>query len=443
MQRTDVRIAVAIAASLLLDELARLAGAPPWVALLLALALGAAAAAVIGARVRAPLTDLLEGLRAGGGERARPDSSSELDRLAAAVDREAGLLRDELDATTAQKQQLEAVLGAMVEGVLVLDHDGRVALANPRLRELFDVWGAVEGRRPLEIVRNTGIDEALREAIGSPSVVIRELEWIGPDRRTLLMHASPIPRDGGAAAVAVFHDVSEIRHLEQIRRDFLANASHELRTPLTTIRGYAETLQAGATDDPSLASALQAIERNAQRLSALIDDLLSVSRLESGRKTMQPSEVDIRHLVQLLAEDTAPRLRDAQITLQLELADDAVAWADQGAVEQVLGNLIDNAAKYTEAGGQITVTVAPKGRNITVRVSDTGIGIPAEDRSRIFERFFRVDRARARALGGTGLGLSIVKHLLQAIGGDITVESELGKGSTFEFRLPAANNLSA
>lgn len=439
MQRIDIRIVVAIGASLLVAEATRWTELPRAAGVAIALGLGVLLAMWTRSAVLQPLVELRDGLRAlrsGTRQRARPDATSEVGALAASIDREANALHLQLEQVSAERQQLEAVLGAMVEGVLVLDRHGYIALANPRLRELLDVWSEVEGRRPLEVVRNPDIDAALREAATSETVVVHELEAIGPDRRTLLMHASRIPgEETGASAVAVFHDVSEIRRLEQIRRDFLANASHELRTPLTSIRGYAETLL-GGSPDAATGSALEAILRNAQRLGALIDDLLALSRIEGRREPMQLTEIDVSHVAGLLADDAAPRLREAQLELKLALAPVSMAWADQGAVEQVIGNLLDNAIKYTPAGGRITLSVEAQGHGVVVRVADTGMGIPDEDQARIFERFFRVDRARSRALGGTGLGLSIVKHLVQAMGGDIFVESELGRGSTFELRLP-------
>ena len=234
----------------------------------------------------------------------------------------------------------------------------------------------------------------------------------------------------------MFHDVSEIHRLEQVRRDFIANASHELRTPLTSIQGYADTLLGNPGLVPETESALRAIDRNAKRLGALIEDLLELSRIEGRRNPLRPTEIDIRHLCDQLAEDALPRLRGAGLEIEVEGDREAFAWADSRAVEQVVSNLLDNAIKYTEAGGRICLRVRVGPRTVATQVIDTGVGIPEEDQSRVFERFYRVDKARARALGGTGLGLAIVKHLVQAMGGEIQLESVPGEGSTFRFTVP-------
>jgi len=401
----------------------------------------AIASALLARSLRQPLTELragVEAIRAGRGQgRSRPRVSSELGKIASAIDRDAAALRAALDASADDKQQLEAVLAAMVEGVLVLDQDGRVTLANPRLRELLDIWTDIDGRRPLELVRNSAIDEALRAAASNDEVVIRELEGVGPEERAVLMHAARVASGGPrAGTVAVFHDVSEIRRLEQVRTDFIANASHELRTPLTSIQGYADMLLAGPALDAATESALRVIDRNARRLNALVEDLLELSRIEGRRSPLRPGETDVRHICAQLAEDAIARLDDAGVSVRVEGEAKVLAWADPRALEHVISNLLDNAIKYTEAGGKIWIRPSVDQKTVTVEVTDTGIGIPEEDQNRVFERFYRVDKARARALGGTGLGLSIVKNLVQAMHGEIYLESVSGKGSTFRFTLP-------
>jgi two-component system phosphate regulon sensor histidine kinase PhoR len=411
-------------------------------------AIGLVAAALAGAlvarRISAPLLEVREALAAiGRGDlapRLRPRGDDELGAVARAINAMAEQFRLRLDQITGEKEQLQAVLSSMVEGVLVLDSDGRVALANPRLREVFAIWGPVEGRKLLEVVRHPGIDDALRAAAESAGPVVSEVE-VGD--RTLLVHAVGFPERGPrAGTVAVFHDVSELRHLESVRRDFVANASHELQTPLTAIRGFAETLLASPLPGEQVRSQLEVILRNAERLGHLIRDMLELAQIESRRVPLQPGAVDLARLTRTLLRDVEPRL--AQRSLSAELCDDAgdvAAWADRRAVEQVLTNLLDNAIKYTPAGGRIAVEIAALPDALRVSVRDTGIGIPPEDLGRIFERFYRVDKARSRSLGGTGLGLSIVKHLVQAMGGEISVESELGQGSTFRFSLPRADSL--
>ncbi|MCA9511501.1 MAG: PAS domain S-box protein, partial [Myxococcales bacterium] len=377
--------------------------------------------------------------RGEGERRERPDAAGAIGADAFAIDRDVARLRSALDEAREGREQLEAVLAAMVEGVLVLDEDGHIALANRGLREMLGVWGDVDGRRPLEVIRSAEVDAALREASRSESFVVRELARVGSDERTLLMHAARVPATGPrVGTVAVFRDVSEVRRLEQVRRDFIANASHELRTPLTSILGFADTLLANADAHPEIAGALQAIVRNARRLGELVEDLLELSRIESRKEPIRASEIDVARICETLVEDCEPRLRERRVELSLDVETPLVAWADARAVERVVANLLDNAIKYTEPGGHIRVRARRGPRMLSIAVEDDGIGIPKEDLARIFERFYRVDKARARALGGTGLGLSIVKHLVHAMAGDIRVDSEPGRGSTFTFTLPCA-----
>jgi two-component system phosphate regulon sensor histidine kinase PhoR len=224
-----------------------------------------------------------------------------------------------------------------------------------------------------------------------------------------------------------------------MRREFVANASHELRTPLAAIRGFSETLLSSTQlADEQRRSYLEVIDRNARRLGTLVDDLLELSRIESGENALAREAVDVAGVAAGLLRDLEPRLVEKRLDAAAEASGAVLAWADPLAVWQILQNLLDNAIKYTEPGGRIRVAVAADAKRVRVQVSDTGAGIPERDLARIFERFYRVDKARSRALGGTGLGLSIVKHLVQSLGGEITVESELGRGSTFAFTLPRA-----
>ncbi len=374
------------------------------------------------------------------GRRLRPRSDDELGEMAFAINDMAEELGLRLEEVTAEKERLHAVLAGMVEGVLVLDPDGCVTLANPRLRELLSLWGPVTGRKLLEVVRHPGIDDALCAAAGSTAPVMSEVEIGERSPRTLLIHAAAFPQEGPhMGTVAVFHDVTELRHLEMVRRDFVANASHELQTPLTAIRGFAETLVGNDLPWEEVRSQLDVILRNAERLESLIRDMRELSRVESRRVPLQPIEVDVSKLTHALLADMEPRLRECSIEVSVADRGAVPAWADRRAVDQVLTNLLDNALKYTDPGGQITVEIEGEAEVVRVSVSDTGIGIPPEHRNRIFERFYRVDKARSRSLGGTGLGLAIVKHLVQAMGGEVFVESEPGRGSTFRLTLPRAD----
>jgi two-component system phosphate regulon sensor histidine kinase PhoR len=367
------------------------------------------------------------------------ESRDERGQIAASINRLARQMRDQADEAVRGRVQLEAVLSSMVEGVLVLDREGRVVLANPRAREMLSLWGEYLGRSVPEVIRSPEIDQALLDAASSDEIVVREIEVQAEKRRWLLMHASGFPRDASReGTVAVFHDTTELRRVDEVRRDFIANASHELRTPLTAIQGFADSLTSADVSQEQLSQYLEVISRNAQRMSNLIDDLLTLSRIESGKSHLEGVDVDVLRLVESLVSDFAPRFQEAQIEARITAREVPICRADRGALEQVLSNLLSNAARYSNPGAKVEVVVERVGDSVEVSVIDSGIGIPDDDLERIFERFYRVDAARSRVLGSTGLGLAIVKHLVRSMGGDIAVESELGKGSRFTFTLPAA-----
>ncbi len=374
------------------------------------------------------------------GARVRWRSQGELGELALALDRMAAELERSHADIVAQRDRLETVLRVMVEGVLVVDAQERIVLANPRLRELFGTRGEIEGLHPLAAIRNADVDDVLRAALASSAPVQRELSLSGPERRVLEVHAARFALGDAKGAVAIFHDMTEVRRLETVRRDFVANASHEIKTPLTAIRGFAETLLSSELPERDARGYLEIILRHSERLSRLVEDLLELSRLESGKFTLDPEDLDVGALTAKLFRELEPRLRERNISVSLRAEGAPRAHADARAVEQVLQNLLDNAVKYSEPGKRIEVRVAAEGTAaVRVDVADEGIGIPEADRVRIFERFYRVDRARSREQGGTGLGLSIVKHLVQASGGEVRVDSTPGVGSTFSFTLPAAH----
>jgi len=365
----------------------------------------------------------------------------ELGEISSAINQMAEQLRLRLEEVTADKERLRDVLDAMAEGVLVVDEEGVILLANARLSEFYGVSDPLPGRRLLEVIRDADLDELLAAASTSQETVSRTLSVRHPSRRTLRVHAVRFPARAPRrlGTVAVFHDISDFAQLDKVRRDFVANASHELRTPLTAIRGFAETLL--SSDDLSeeeRRSYLEVMDRHARRLANLVDDLLALSSIERGGEGLARARVDTAALAAALIRDSGSLYAEKQIEVKLESQGSALAWADPQAVEQILTNLLDNALKYTPAGGRICVSTEEAGKFVRVRVRDTGIGIPASDLGRIFERFYRVDKARSRELGGTGLGLSIVKHLVQQLGGEIRVESEVGRGSTFSFTLPSA-----
>ena len=367
-----------------------------------------------------------------------------------------GLLEDQLAemarevATTiaalrVERERLEAILRGMVEGVVVTDLGGRIALLNDRARDLLGVPPGLDGRgHPLiELARHPQIAEILRDLAAGASALSRDVTLGGGDGATLQVNGARLRGPDGApfGFVLVLHDVSELRRLEVIRRDFVANVSHELRTPLTAIKGYAETLlgPAGAEAE-TRRRFLSVIDRHSERLGRLIDDLLTLSDLELGRMPLRLTICSVGAVIDDVVQVLADPAERAGVVLSAELASDALAVvADPDRVRQVLINLVDNAIKYTGRGGRVVVrAAAARDEMVEITVADTGIGIPTQDLPRLTERFFRVDRGRSRALGGTGLGLAIVKHIVQAHGGEIDIASTVGAGTTVRVLLPAA-----
>jgi two-component system phosphate regulon sensor histidine kinase PhoR len=409
------------------------------VGLALAALLVAVFATFLTRRVR-ELLAVVRGIAAGGLSRRLPwRSGDELGAIATAIDEMAEQLRQRLAEASDEKERLTAVLEGMVEGVLVVDRGGHVILANPRLRELFGAWGAVEGRPALEVIRRAEVEDAFVEAVRTAEPVSRDIHLGGAEGgRQLEMHAVRFPGTGELlGTVAVFHDVTELRRLEGMRREFVANVSHELRTPLTAIRGYAETLQ-GDLSEEQRRKFIDVILRHADRLTALIEELLELSRIEGGMRELSPEPIDVAAMCRGLLQDLGPRLETKELRAEVVAEGAPEAQADRRALEQVLLNLLDNAIKYSDPGGAIEIAISRGEGGIRIEVSDTGIGIPESDRARIFERFYRVDKARSRDLGGTGLGLAIVKHLVQSQGGDVVVAGRSGPGTVFRVHLPAA-----
>lgn len=354
-----------------------------------------------------------------------------------------------LVAMRVERERLEAILRGMVEGVLVTDLTGHVVLMNARARELLGVSAGVDptGRPLIELARDPGLAELPRELATGPSTLSRDLALGSGSGPSLQVNGARLTAEDGTpfGFVLVLHDVSELRRLETVRRDFVANVSHELRTPLTAIKGYAETLLGSAGDDRETARRfLQIIDRHSERLGRLIDDLLTLSDLEFGRTPLRRRglavEPAIDDVVQILSDRAAQR----GVTIATEVAPETpLVHADGDQLRQVLINLVDNAIKYTSADGRVHITARPAGGTppaVELAITDTGVGIPSQDLPRLTERFFRVDKARSRELGGTGLGLAIVKHIVQAHGGRLGIESTLGRGTTVRVVLPAARD---
>ncbi|HEV8543007.1 MAG TPA: ATP-binding protein [Verrucomicrobiae bacterium] len=337
-----------------------------------------------------------------------------------------------------------AIFNSMVEGILILDGRGRVQTTNKSLERLFSLSSEVLGMTLMEAFRTHELLEIVDRV--QKEGLVRGFELPIPglgSTRYLEVNAAAI-RDRNEEAcgmILIFHDFTRIKELENIRTEFVANVSHELRTPLTLIKGYVETLIDGAKDDPAVATKfLQKIHKHTNRLTFLIEDLLTLSHLESGRVVIHRQVSPIHPIVERVIEELQPAARQKNICLSNEVDPQLLANTDADRMQQVLYNLIDNAIKYGRPGGNVRVSAISTEEAVQVVVEDDGPGIPEDAQERIFERFFRVDRARSREAGGTGLGLAIVKHIVQSHGGKVWVESELENGSTFYFTLPHSTN---
>lgn len=345
--------------------------------------------------------------------------------------------RERLLRENAQRQT--TVLSGMIEGVIAVDRDSRILFANSAAGQILGFSSSkVEGRNLREVVRSDDLHEIVGQTLNQGNFRRREMQWEIETVLSLDVYATPLPGDPCPGVVLVLHNVSELKRLEGLRQQFVANVSHELKTPLSSIKAYAETLLNGALEDRENARRfLQRIDDQADRLHELILDMLSLARIESGTATLDLADISLAEVVLAALVDHEPRAQANQVILRDGTEDHIIrVRGDEEALQQILSNLIGNAIKYTPAGGTITVHCHREANEAVIEVTDTGIGIAAKHHERLFERFYRVDKARSRELGGTGLGLSIVKHLCQVMGGSVAIESELGQGSTFRVRIP-------
>jgi two-component system phosphate regulon sensor histidine kinase PhoR len=370
--------------------------------------------------------------------RIRVGREDELGELARIINSSADELQLRLDELARDRGRTEAILSAMDDGVLAVDHRGTVTLANPSLTRAMALRAPL-GRHYLETIRQPELAALVEDVLRTGERRGVEVEILAL-RRSFAITGVPFPGAEGAphGAVLTFNDTTERQRLEAMRRDFVANASHELRTPLTSIRGFVEALEDGAKDEPGTAERfLGKIRTHADRMAALVEDLLELSRLESGARSPEPAETRPADLAAEVVASFAEQAARKGLTLRQQERGGTAVVTDRERLRRILENLVDNAVKYTPPGGSVVVTTAadPDG-GTRIEVTDDGPGIEAEHRERIFERFYRVDKARSRELGGTGLGLSIVKHLAESIGAQVTLESEPGRGSTFTVRLP-------
>lgn len=335
----------------------------------------------------------------------------------------------------------DAIFNSMIEAVIVVDLGGRIVSLNRAARTMLNAQGDVLGQSVIEAFRRHEISDVVQQVARQKQVLDVEVCLAGIEPRYLRVNAVALSGGDGIydGAVLVFHEVTRLKQLENTRQEFVANVSHELRTPLSLIKGYVETLLDGAKDNPEVQTKfLHVIEKHADRLAYLIEDLLLLSKLDSGQVVLNLQTTGMRSEIQHVLDDLQSKAAERRVTLLNEFPADIEAPADADRLQQVLFNLIDNAIKYGRTEGSVVVggSRLADGR-VETWVRDDGPGIPPDARERVFERFYRVDKARSREQGGTGLGLSIVKHIVQAHGGEVRVDGELGKGTTFFFTLPA------
>jgi len=392
------------------------------------------------------LTRVANVMRRDLGMRSGLRGADEVGQLGEALDNLAAWVATEKHSLEEDRDRLVAILESMREGVLVTGdesgHEGVIVMANAALREMLLVDRSILGRSPLEVIRVAGLDDLLARATQSTEGAVEEIELGGIRPRRLLAHASPLRSQRGGEAhglVVVFNDVTELRRLESMRRDFVANVSHELRTPITAIRAAAETLEGGALGDANAAKDFVGIvARNAKRLQDLVEDLLDLSRIEARQWQLQLEPVVLREAASAAMDVVAAAASERKSIVTNAIAGDLVVHADRRALEQVLVNLLDNAVKYAGQSAHVEIGAKHEDGRVVLHVKDDGPGIDARHQPRIFERFYRVDAGRSRAVGGTGLGLSIVKHLVEAMKGEVEVKSRSGEGTTFLVQIPDA-----
>jgi len=375
------------------------------------------------------------------------NSKDELGSLSKAIGEMGIQLRNKIEEISKEKDYLQTILKGMMEGVLVVDGRGRILMVNDALRNLLSFSSDVADKMPLEVIRNAELEAAITSVVREGKNKVLELNVTVPGGRILEVNvvgilpssnSTGVDGEGVRGAIAVFHDITRLKELEIIRQDFVANVSHELRTPLTTIKGYAETLLEGALKEEVAFQFVQVIKRHTDRLTKIVEDLLMLSKIESKEFQLKIEFISLPDFINDVIDFVKEAAEKKEISIsQSKITSSQAVGADRNYLEQIFINLLDNAIKYTHEGGKVTISAIEKDkREIQFSIEDDGMGIPREDIPRIFERFYRVDKGRSQELGGTGLGLSIVKHLVQAHGGRVWVESQLGEGSTFYFTLP-------
>jgi two-component system phosphate regulon sensor histidine kinase PhoR len=423
--------------------LAVVAGDSPTM-LALAGGLGAIVAVVVSsalaARHRARALAIADvGRRYALGDLSRPGPDYGDDDLGAAARALDGAVRElgrRVDTLSRDRARMEAILGSMVEGVLVVDETGKLQVVNEAARRMLRVESDAAGRPYVEAIRHPGIVERFDLVLAGAPAQAFELAVSRDGARDLVARLAPVVATG-RGAILVLHDITDLKRADQIRRDFVANVSHELRTPLTAIKGYAEALLDEPDDEEARQRFLEIIQRHAARMERLVKDLLRLARLDARQEQLERVPTDVPALLRGIVDDMTPAIAGKDLAVSVDATPGMpLLWIDGTKLHDLVRNLVENAVNYTQSGGAVRVQASCADDVLTVAVTDNGPGIPAEDLGRVFERFYRVDKSRGRP-GGTGLGLAIVKHLADLHGGSVTVTNEPAGGARFEVRLPA------
>ncbi|MGD9236731.1 MAG: ATP-binding protein [Desulfobacterales bacterium] len=377
--------------------------------------------------------------------RLTPPQTEEMGSLADAMNQMAAQLNERIETISTQRNQLETVLTSMLEGVIAIDTEERIVSINQAAAQLFENEPHnCRGKSIQEIIRSPALQQFIRQALSSKNPSEKDITVFQNEERVIGVKGSPLlgANQHQIGTLVVFHDVTRLRRLENMRRDFVANVSHEIKTPLTAIKGFVETLQQGNVEEiHERERFLGIIQKHVDRLDAIIEDLLALSRIEqeNGKKEIKFESVKIGDVFQAAIQLCRPKADEKNIRIDLDFDDETTAVLDPTLIEQAVVNLLDNAVKFSDPGSMIHIKSYRQDDQLVIRVQDHGIGIAQKHLPRLFERFYRIDKARSRDMGGTGLGLAIVKHIAQAHGGHVAVESKLGEGSRFSIHLPQKN----
>jgi two-component system phosphate regulon sensor histidine kinase PhoR len=418
-----------------------------WRATLGALAASIPLALLVSWLVSASLTRRVSAIarvaeRYSAGDLTRPiydHGNDELGTVARALDDTVLQLGGRIEELSRDRARMEAILTGMVEGVLVVDRHGHLQLVNRAAQQMLRVDSSANGRPYLEVIRHPDIAAQLTAALGVEQTGGQELTLARDPGRTLLTRAAPVTGPSGGA-VLVLHDITDLRRADQIRRDFVANVSHELRTPLTAIRGYVEALLDGPSDAESTRRFLEIIARHSTRMERLVKDLLRLARLDARQEILETARCDIRQIFSAVTADLSPSIEAKQQRVRLDVDPDArQVDGDPAKLHDIVRNLVENAVNYSPEGTEVHLSAAQQNGTYTITVADSGPGIPADDLTRVFERFYRVDKSRSRP-GGTGLGLAIVKHLVELHRGEAVAANRPEGGAVFTVKLPVAGS---